>query len=469
MGLAFGSEIKAVLAAGGVDQSIDDQALSEYLWFGNTHGDRTFYRGVRSLMPGHWLIVEAGRARIEPWWRIEHWLEGDVPLSQADATVALRERIDGAVQRQLVADVPVGLFLSGGIDSSTVAASAMHVQKRPMQSFAAGFDFERGVNELPKAALVAHHLGLEHRELQVTAAELAQTLRFLAAVHDEPFADAANIPLYLMSRALEGRVKVVLLGDGGDELFAGYRRHALLLHARWARLWPRALSSSLGAAGSFGRRAARLLEAVSHPEPALRMASLLTVERLGDPPERLLVPDRARELAASTDAFLAYREAADRFARFDPVQQMLLTDLTVQLPSQFLPKVDRATMAAGVEARVPLLDERVVQLAVALPVAWKVGPRGNKLIVRDALRGRVPDAIVDGPKTGFGVPFEHWLAGPLFDFTRERILDAGNLRAFALDPAAVERTLSEHRSGRRDRGFRLWKLLQLALWREQRV
>lgn len=467
-GLAFGSEIKAVLAAGGVDTALDDQALSEYLWYGNAHEDRTPYAAVRSLQPGHWLVDEAGARRIEPWWRVEEWLGRPGPSSPRAAVEAIRAALDSAVERQLVADVPVALFLSGGIDSSAIAASAARAAREPLLSYAAAFDFERGVDERPKAQAVARHLGLRHHELRVAAADLPDVLLTLARAHDEPFADAANIPLYLLCRALGGGAKVVLQGDGGDELFAGYRRYAMLRNA-WAwRRWPRRLSALARAAGGLGRRVARMADSVGHPDPALQMALLLTVETLDDPPEGALLPERRSHLAATTDPFRAYRRAAERFRGHDPVQRMLLTDLVVQLPSQFLPKVDRATMALGVEARVPLLDERVASLAVGLPARWKVRGLRTKVLLREAQRGRLPDAILDAPKTGFGVPFGHWLRGPLLPLARERLLDARFGAAFGLDRVQVERQLAAHASGARDHGFRLWKLLQLALWDEVR-
>jgi asparagine synthase (glutamine-hydrolysing) len=465
VGFAFGSEIKAVLAAGGVDSSIDNQALREYLWYGNSFGDRTFYQGVRSLEPGHWLIFEGGRRRLQAWWSIEEWLQKE-PVSYGfeDAIDRIRSAIDSAVARQLVADVPVGIFLSGGVDSSAIAASAVHSRKMPLQSYAAGFDFDRGVNELPKAAFVARQLGLDHRELKIGGADLPEVLLHLAAVHDEPFADAANIPLYLMCKALDGRVKVVLQGDGGDELFGGYRRYSVLRNAwLWNRI-PGVACSIARQLGSFGRRFARMAESVKHVDSAMRMGLLLTTEMPGNPPEALFSEPKRRDLQEGTDPFLVYRNAAERFAEHEPVQQMLLTDLTVQLPSQFLTKVDRATMAAGVEARVPLLDERVAELAVGFPSEWKVHGAKKKIVLRESQRGRLPDSVLDGPKAGFGVPYEYWLRSSLFEFSKERLLDNGFLRRFSLDPRMVESALSEHRSGSRDRGFLLWKLLNLQLW-----
>lgn len=467
LGLAFGSEIKAVLAAGGVDTRLDDQAFAEYLWYGNTFEERTFYAGVRQLLPGHWLIAEGGRQRVEAWWGIEAWLK-NLPVANAIETVVprIRDAIDTAVRRQLVADVSVGLFLSGGLDSSAIAASA-RMQGEPLTSFAAGFDFDRGINELPKAALVASHLGLNHRELHISGEALGATLETLTRAHDEPFADSANVPLYLMARSLPREIKVVLQGDGGDELFAGYRRYAILQNAQWWRLWPRALSPIARRLGSYGRRFARLTDSVGAADPALRMAYLMTVETPQDPPEDLLLPDRRRELANSTDPFLVYRRAARRFGHHDPVQQMLLTDLTVQLPSQFLTKVDRATMAAGIEARVPLLDERVAELVVGMPSSWKVRGMEKKVLLRESQRGRLPDGILDGPKTGFGVPFQHWLRTSLYAYARERLLDRQFLDRFQISEERLERMLERHRTGRRDHGFTLWKVLQLAIWAQR--
>jgi asparagine synthase (glutamine-hydrolysing) len=467
-GLAFGSEIKAVLAAGGVDTCLDDQAFSEYLWYGNTHGDRTFYHSVRALEPGHWLIVENGRQRLEAWWRIEEWLDRPVEVNGVrQAADFVREALDKSVARQLVADVPVGLFLSGGVDSSSIAASAMQQSLVPLQSYAAGFDFDRGVNELPKAARVARHLGLNHHELSIRGAELESTLLALAQAHDEPFADAANIPLFLMCKQLQGSIKVVLQGDGGDELFAGYRRYLMLHNARYWRRIPRFLLPFARSFGSTGSRFLRMANAFRQTDPAMCMALLLTTETLDNPPESLFSKDKQMYLTEKTDPFLAYKQSAQRFRSSDLVQKMLLTDLTVQLPSQFLTKVDRATMAAGIEARVPLLDDALVRLVVNWPSKWKVKGVEKKIVLRESQRGRLPNAILDGSKTGFGVPYEEWLRTSLFEFARGHLLDPSFLLRFQLQAANVDRMLTLHHQRKVNRGFTLWKLLQLAIWNSQ--
>jgi asparagine synthase (glutamine-hydrolysing) len=462
--LAFGSEIKAVFAAVEADRTPDGQALSEYLWYGNAFEDRTLYRGVRALEPGWRLIVEAGRTRLECWWRIESWL-ADVrrDIAPGEAAGAVRRAIDAAVSRQLVSDVPVGIFLSGGLDSSSIAASAAVTAGRRLSSFSVGFDYERGINELPKARVVAQQLGLDHHELRIQSGALEEVIGALVLAHDEPFADAANIPLYLLAAQLGGKIKVVLQGDGGDEMFAGYRRYSILRAVLIWRLWPHGLERLLGAFPA-GARLARLGAAAGCSDAALRMALLLTVETLRDPPTMMLRPAVRARLGADHDPFMAFRRCAGRFTGVDPVQQMLLTDLSLQLPSQFLTKVDRATMTHGIEARVPLLDEQVGALVVGLPSLLKVRGAHRKIVLRDAMRERLPADICNGPKVGFGVPYEEWLRTSLFEFARAAVLSPDFIERFGLDRARLETALGEHRARRRDRGFLLWKLLQLALW-----
>jgi asparagine synthase (glutamine-hydrolysing) len=463
--LVFGSEIKALFAAGTIDRTVDDQALSEYLWFGNAYEDRSIYQKVKVLLPGHWLIREEELERTEPWWRIEEWLPGtESRLDRTEAAAAVRDAIDEGVRRQLVADVPVGIFLSGGLDSSSIAAAAMHVQSKPLSSFSVGFDFDGGINELPQARCVADHLGLDHHEVSVSGADLEGVLRTLSRSHDEPFGDAANIPLFLLAKQIQGEIKVVLQGDGGDEMFGGYRRYSVLRYAGLWGLWPTGLTPLIRAGfGGLGKRLARMAEAVNVDD---HMGLLLTTETIDDSPLLLLHSGVRQRLERNTDPFDAYRRCARRFNFGDPVQQMLLTDITLQLPSQFLAKVDRATMACGLEARVPLLDETVARLAVGLPSKWKVNGMKKKLILRESQRDRLPREILDRRKTGFGVPYEYWLREPLHDFARTTVLRSRFLRDFGFDSNRIEAAFAEHKHGVRDRGFTLWKILQLALWSE---
>jgi asparagine synthase (glutamine-hydrolysing) len=464
--LAFGSEIKAVLAAGPATRTVDQQALAEYLWYGNSFEDRTIFSEVRALPPGHRLIVEDAGPRLECWWRIEGWLDRQsTPTDPREAAQSVREALQRAVARQLVSDVPVGILLSGGVDSSSICAAAVAAGGQRLSSYAIGFDFDGGVDELAKAKRVAQLLGLEHHELHVRGGALDEVLSQLVAAHDEPFADAANIPLYLLARQLQGELKVVLQGDGGDEMFAGYRRYAILRNLGWWQGWPKLAVPLLNRLRGDGlMRLARMAAAAGQGDPALRMALLLTRETLEDPPTGMLRPDARRKLEAETDPFLAFRRCASRFGHADPVQQMLLTDICLQLPSQFLTKVDRAMMANGIEARVPLLDEQLASIAVRLPSRLKVRGGGKKIVLRDAMRAQLPSETIDGPKTGFGVPYENWLRGALYPLAQSAILDPQFVERYGFDPARLEHTLAAHRSNARNHGFVLWKLLQLSLW-----
>jgi asparagine synthase (glutamine-hydrolysing) len=467
--LAFGSEIKAVLAAMPMGRAIDDQALAEFLWYGNAFEDRTVFRGVRALLPGHRLIVDDSGAQLDPWWRIEEWLGREPAATDPRrAALAVREALDEAVARQLVSDVPVGILLSGGVDSSSIGASAVAAGGRRLSSYAIGFDYEGGVNELPKAKRIAASLGFDHHEFHVSGGALDGVLTQLVAAHDEPFADAASIPLFLLGQQLRGAIKVVLQGDGGDEMFAGYRRYAILRNLAWWRGSSKLAGRSLNRlAGNRFARLTRITAAAGQRDPALRMALLLTQETLHTPPTEMLRPDARQMLDSATDPFMAFRHCAARFEAFEPVQQMLLTDICLQLPSQFLTKVDRAMMASGIEARVPLLDERIASLAVALPSRLKVRGGQKKIVLRDAMRARLPADILDGPKTGFGVPYENWLRTALYSFARATILDPRFVERFGFDPESLDRALREHKARRREHGFLLWKLLQLSLWSKQ--
>jgi len=240
-----------------------------------------------------------------------------------------------------------------------------------------------------------------------------------------------------------------------------------LQNAFWWKFWPKTLTPILRACGNLGARLARLSDSLGNSN-AIRMALLLTVETQQRPPELLLQSARRVHMQEYTDPFLAYRQAAKRFEDYDPIQQMLLTDLTVQLPSQFLTKVDRATMAASIESRVPMLDENVARIAVNLPTKWKVNGIEKKIVLRRSQRGRLPNDILGGPKTGFGVPYKEWLRTTLYESTRDRLLDNRFIDHFSLNKPLIDSMLSHHKNGKLDAGFTLWKLLQLELFLETR-
>lgn len=464
LGIGFSSEISSLQLIPELESTIDDQSLSEYLWYGNTYGDRTFYKGIRQLEPGSFLIVKNDDVKMGKWWRIEEYLQDQIFIdNEITATNQVLIALDKSVSRQMVADVPLALFLSGGLDSSAITASAKYNGYSSLHTYSAAFDFDNGVNELRKARKVASHLGLNHNEIHVDSTKLGDVLLKLSSVHGEPFADAANIPLYLMCNSLPKNIKVVLQGDGGDELFAGYRRYSMLQNVNLFNKIPSNILTIIQSFGKIGNRIARMAYAVGNSDPAMRMALLLTTETLYDRPEKIFSRNRKAWLLENTDPFLEYKKAAERFKGFNPIQQMLLTDLTVQLPSQFLTKVDRATMAAGIEARVPLLDEGILKLVLNMPVDWKVKNNDRKVILRNSQLNRLPPDILNSPKTGFGVPTDYWLANSLSKMSYEYILDNGFIKKFDLKFDVLERMLNSQKNGDYKDGYLIWKLLQLSI------
>lgn len=459
--LLFASEIKALMASGCMRRSLNWAALHEYLWFGNSLTPHTMFADVSRLPPGHVLTVTARGESLRPFWRVEE--VAPIAPSHGEATKSVRKMLDESVQRHLLSDVPVGVFLSGGIDSSAITAFASRSYVGALHTYAVDFEHGARTSELSKARRVAAHFATTHHEIRIETRNLPSLLERLVIAHDEPFADAANIPLFLLSERLKGDVKVVLQGDGGDELFAGYRRYNVLSALKLWRMLACVASplDSWWPTGPRAARAQRFLRAIGEDCASDRMALLLTVESRARSPLRVLRADR-RALAEAFDPFSRYSEMADRFALSDPVQQMLLTDLHVQLPDTFLEKVDKPTMAHGIEVRVPFLDTELASYAISLPSSLKVQRGQKKYILRAALRGVVPDWVLDAPKMGFDVPYSAWLAGPLLPFARERLLDPG-VRDL-LDHDTVAQMLNEHASGTADHAFMLWKLLQLVLW-----
>lgn len=463
-GIIFGSEIKAILASGRIYSSVSPQALHEFAYFGASLGTNTMFEGITRLEPGHWIRIKNGIIAEDVFWQTENILS--ITDNLETATTRTIELLEAAVKRQLISDVPVGVFLSGGIDSSAVTAFAARHYAGKLNTYSVGFDFKRDVDELPKARRVARHYGTEHHELFIEGGNLPPVIEDLVKHHDEPFSDAANIPLYLLCRELNGNPKVVLQGDGGDEIFAGYRRYNLLSNFK---LW-KALASIRCVIPSFGsdklRRLRRILDAFAQYEPGLRMAMLLTM----DTPRKSFTDLLSKEWKVrlhETDAFKRYREMVRRFKDFDAVQQMLYTDVNIILPDIFLEKVDKSTMAFSIESRVPFLDNDLTEYVMGLPSKIKVRGGDKKFLLKRALRKIVPDDILDGPKTGFGVPFSHWLKEPLAEYSRGVFAESFSASAPLFDKTVLTRFLADHQKGDSvQNGFILWKALNLALWQK---
>jgi asparagine synthase (glutamine-hydrolysing) len=484
--LVFASEPKALRAHPDFRAEVDRGALTLFLRHGYVPAPYSIYRGVRQLTPGCTLTVGADDADYPapvPYWSARAVAEDGVANPFAGTEAEAEERLDAllreAVKLRMIADVPLGAFLSGGIDSSTVVALMQAQSGQRVKTFSIGFR-EALYDEAPHARAVARHLGTEHTELYVTPREAQAVIPGLPDIYDEPFADSSQIPTFLVSRLTRERVTVSLSGDGGDELFGGYpryftanaiwgkvgwmpawmRRGALKglrsvpvpLYDRWLG-WLTPLTARFGSRGPVGDKLHKLAEVLETAGPELLYHRLISHWKspadlvLGGHEPPTVLTDRGRW---------------PKFADF--TRRMMYFDTVSYLPDDIFTKVDRASMAISLEARVPLLDHRVVEFAWRLPLSLNVRKGQGKWLLRQVLHRYVPRELVERPKMGFGVPIDSWLRGPLCDWA-EGLLDEGRLRREGfLDPAPIRARWAEHLSGLRNWSYYLWDVLMFQAW-----
>ena len=462
-GIVFGSEIKALYASGMIEREFNYQGMSEFLFYGNCLSGRTLNSIINNLEPGTYLEINAAGIKDGYFWRIED-LKENFSISKEQAVNDLRRILEESIERQLVADVPVGVFLSGGIDSSCITALASKHYDGKLNTYSVGFDFDLGVNELPKAKKIAQLYRTNHHEVFITAQNLPDLIEKLVDCHDQPFSDAANIPLYLLCGQIKNDISVVLQGDGGDEFFGGYRRYNLLSHTdRYKSIADMVWYLSSIFRGTRAERIRRFANFFRQKDFGRMMALMLTVETDYDSPYNILNNDFKDNLS-TYNPFELYESYNELFKTLDPVQRMLWTDIRIILPDTFLEKVDKSTMAHGVEVRVPFLDNELTDLALSLPSSMKILKGEQKGLLKQALRGVVPDYVLDAKKTGFSVPYGNWLKGPLYDYFNDTIGDPHfqNLKIFGIEK--VKSKMADFKSGKKDHGFLLWKVLNFAVW-----
>ena len=459
--LAFASELTALAHAPGFSRELDPDAIEAFLAFNSIPAPLSAYRAARKLPPGHLLAWRDGQAELSRYARPAPAEQRSAPAAALAAEA--RERLRDSVRAHLVSDVPVGVLLSGGIDSSALTALAAELTPGRVATFSIGFE-ERTFDELERARLVARRYGTDHHEL-VVRPDAAELLPRIAAAYDEPSGDSSALPTYLVCGLAAGHVKVVLSGEGGDELFGGYETYVA------DRLAPVA-----GPLAGAARPVVERLPSASGRVPLdyklkrfARAAHMPALERhLGF--KEIFSPDARRELragAAGADPLDVYRARYAETAGAAPLARLQDADLGIYLVDDLLVKTDRMSMAHSIEARVPFLDPAVAELALALPSRHKVLGPSTKRLLRRAVAPLVPREIVRGRKRGFSIPAAAWLRGPLLPFARE-LLSADSLRAHGVfEPAAVGRVLERHASGAEDLSRQLWGLMAFTLWQRR--
>jgi asparagine synthase (glutamine-hydrolysing) len=460
----FGSEIKALLAAG-VPAEMDDSCLGEYLAFGYVPTPRSLYRGIRKLPAASTLVVDAeGVHEPKRYWDLRFPDAGEAAnVSLEDASRRVRELLTEAVRKRLIADVPLGILLSGGVDSSAVAAIAAPLVSGRIKTFTVGFAGDAFFDERPYAERVARHVGTDHH-VEVVEPDAAALVERLLDHHDEPFGDSSALPTYLVSQAARRHVTVVLNGDGGDETFAGYDRfHAALLADRIpqpARQVLRVAARLLPPGPryhSLPRRIRRFADKAALPFDERIFAwstffDLPTIERLD-----------ADSLANRERLLSSYREVLAAVPRASLLSRLLYLNARTYLLDDLLPKMDRMTMAHGLEGRSPLLDRPLAEYVAALPDALKRQGATGKVVLKKAIEDLIPPGILTRPKHGFGVPLGDWFRKELRPLVEDVVLHEPRLGRW-IRVEELRALYDEHRAGRNDRGHQLWTLLTLELW-----
>jgi asparagine synthase (glutamine-hydrolysing) len=465
--LVFGSEIKAVLAHPLVSRDLDPDAIPGYLTFGYVPTPRTFFAGIVSVPPGHVLTFEPGRGvRLERYWEPRIPGVGGVTgldLSPREAAQEVRTRLTAAVERRMIADVPLGAFLSGGIDSSTIVGIMAGLSSRPVRTFTIGFEDTEGFDERPYARLVAERFATEHVEFVVNpnAVDLIERLIWH---HDQPFGDSSALPTFLLSELTRGHVTVALCGDGGDELFAGYERFAgALLLDRFQHL-PTSVRTAVGKVADvvppslFGGRGGSFRRLTARAALPVQEAFLAWVS---------IVPEEWRHQLLGTPSNWAlddYRRIWETTQGGEVLDRLLALTIGTYLLDDLLPKVDRMSMAHGLETRSPLLDHRLIEFALRLPSASRVRGMSGKRVLKRAVHDLLPDEIVKRRKRGFGVPLDRWFRTDLKLFL-DATLGAADARVRSyLKPDGIDAMLAEHRAGQGRHRDAIWALLTLELF-----
>jgi asparagine synthase (glutamine-hydrolysing) len=472
--IVFASEIKAILADRSVHRQLNLGGLANFLAYGHAVAPQTIYERIFKLPPGHYLLVKDGCVQVKEYWDVgdEPQVPSGAELTQDTSADLIRELLSDSVRRRMIADVPVGAFLSGGVDSSAVVALMKRHATGPVKTFSVGFTIGGGYySELSDAREAAKYLGTEHYELIADHVDLLDTLHTLVYHYDEPFADPAGFPLYLLSGFAREHVKVVLTGDGGDELFGGYRRYAVDGMAPLYQRLPQGVTDrwlpSLVQRLPRLRRIKRAVDTLPIAQPASRYAAWLytfTPEMQAE----LMNPDihAGVKMHDLEGPYRHYYDHLNGGPQPDHLNRLMYIDVKTWLADAYMEKLDKASMAQSIEARVPLLDHRLVELAFQIPSRYKIRGLSTKRIFKQAVQGLVPSRALRKPKHGFNVPTDPWFRGDLRSFAFEVLLDGQARNRGYFNVEFIERLWREHMTGRHLWDGHLWLLMNFELWHQ---
>ena len=484
--LLFGSELKALMALSDYNREIDPEAFRLFLHFQYIPGPPTIFKGTAKLEPGHYLIYNGKDLKIRQWWKLpgnRPSRANSTPLTETEAISKLDALLTRAVSDRLISDVPLGALLSGGVDSSMVVAMMQKVNRSPIRTFCIGFE-EKAYNEAPWAKAIAKHLGTVHTELTVTPQDALNVIPQLPDIYDEPFADSSAIPTFLVSQLTRNRVTVALSGDGGDEQFAGYVRYWMTqTMSNWLKRFPENMRcmlkqslaripvSTLTPAYTCLRKyLPQRLQVENFADKWPKMINQLGQTELSEL-YRMAVSIWSKEdinsLTGGSIPTSKYETLFSETAHLNAIQRVMRVDQHTYLPDAMLTKVDRASMAASLEIRVPLLDHRLVEFTSQLPDSFKFRDGKGKYLLKELLCNYVPRNLVERPKMGFGVPVAQWFRMELKALLNDYLSHERLKREGRIDPFIVTQLISEHMNGANNHQHRLWALLMWEMWREK--
>ena len=464
--LVFGSELKSLLEHPEIEREIDAQAVDAYFTLGYVPDPLTIFRNIYKLPPGNHLTFEAGRVSIEQYWDFD-FRSPDSRRDEQDYLDELVSLLDESVRLRLISDVPLGAFLSGGVDSSTVVALMARHMGQPVKTFSIGFH-EDSYNELEYARLTAQKFGTEHHEFFVTP-DICDIVDDLVWHFDEPFADSSAIPTYFVSKLAREHVKVILSGDGGDELFGGYSRYVVERKRRFFSHLPgfvrQGLMQPLSRRLPHGTLGRNFIHNIAL-DPVDRYLDSMSIFS-GLNRDLLYTPGFQRSLNESKKVISLFNDLAAEVTTGEPIDKLLYIDSKTYLPGDILTKVDRMSMAVSLEARAPLLDHNLIDFMVRIPASLKLAGYQTKYLLKKAVKDLVPPEILNRPKQGFGVPVQEWINKQLRGRIRDTLTSAQIKQRGYFEPAYVEVLLNEHERGRRDHSMAVWALFMFELWHRQ--